>query len=256
MRKFLLIAGLLLLLCATASAQFYLIDRHAIEITVDRQGNAVVSDKFFIQFQNQQQLDDFRAKVTQIGVNIDAWLAYDDRIKPAIGAESDITVSKVSFVEEPSAYLEIRYSLNDTLMEKKSETSRVIGYGIKEKFFSGFLEGSLWVIPAGTTITVILPGGVEVLQPVEPDAATSGNTIMWSGYKYSNKLTLNYNEFKQIASFDLDKALQQVMESDLFWVIVAVLAVSALLGLWKRRAISEKIERYIVEHSDLRSEEE
>jgi len=246
----------LLLFACSAAGQPYAIDKHVIEINLDQIGNATINERFFIRFQDQNQLDEFRLKVKEIGVNVDTWKAYDSRIALSIGQESGITVRKVSFVEEPNPYLEINYATNEPLMEKKQETTRVIDYSVKTKFFNGFLDGSLWVIPAGMTITINLPSGAAVQQPIEPNAVVNGSSVTWDGSKSSNKLTLNYQMFKQITSFDLGKALQAIMQSDLFWIIIPVLAIACILAAWKRKAVGEKIENYIVAHSDMHGGEE
>ncbi len=256
LKRVVLIGLALLLLSVNASSQVYDIGLHTIEITLDEEGNAQINERFFLDFFDERQLLLFRDKVKEIGVSVEGWEAYDARMRPHIGQESDITASKVSFVENESDYLEITYSLTSPFMEKKSETSRVKEYAVKPKFFNNFLSGSLWVIPEDTTITINLPVGAELQQPIEPDAIVEGNRVTWSGYKNSNKLNLNYRIFKQIASFDFSQLLQQLMQSNQFWIVIVVaIAIGALL-FWNRRKISGKIENYIVEHSDFSREEE
>ncbi|MBN2067795.1 MAG: hypothetical protein JW744_04975 [Candidatus Diapherotrites archaeon] len=254
--KKLLIALIVLLFSANAASQFYLISNHTIEITLDEEGNAQVNERFFLDFQNEWQLSDFRDTVKEIGVSLDAWKEYDARLHPYIGQDNDISASKVSFIENSSNYLEISYSLTSSLMQKVKETSRVKEYSLKPKFFNNFLVGSLWVIPDDTTISINLPVGAELQPPVEPEAAINGSNVTWSGYKNSNKLTLNYRAFKQIASFDFGQAVRELMQSNLFWVVIVAAIVVCAILFWNRRNLGARVENYIVEHSDFSREEE
>jgi len=247
-----------LLLPAACSAQFYLLDSHTIEVNVDPVGNAQVTERYFLTFQNEQQLADFRQTVKEIGASLEGWRSYDSRIYPRIGQENDIVVSGISFIENANSpnFLEINYALKTPIMEKKSETSRVIDYSLRTKFFNDFVQGSLWVIPQGTSITLNIPKGAEIEGLVRPDATVEGNTITWNGYVFGNELALNYRLFKQIASFDLNLAISELINSEWFWMAAPIAALIALLVLAKRKSISSRIESYIVEHSDLSYEEE
>ncbi len=248
----------LLLFASLCSGQSYILDSHVIEINVDSMGNAQVRERYFLQFQNEQQLASFRQMVSEIGASVDGWRAYDSRIYPYIGQGSDIVVSGISFIENPDSldFLEMNYALKSPIMEKRNETSRAIDYGLKAKYFTNFVDGSLWVIPEGTSIIVKLLRGVEIEKPVKPDAAVEASTVVWTGYVFGNELELNYRLFKQIASLDLSQLIQELMQSDLFLIFVAVVVVISLGVLAKRKAITGRIENYIVEHSDFGSEEE
>jgi len=248
----------LLFVAPACLGQSYFLDSHVIEIDVDSVGNANVRERFFLQFQNEQQIASFRQVVSEIGASVDGWQAHDGRIFPHIGQRSEIAVSGISFIENTDSldFLEINYSLNSPIMEKRSETSRVIDYGLKPKYFANFVEGSLWVIPEGTSIIVNLPRGIEIDLPVKPDAAVEGHAVVWTGYVFGNKLELNYSLFKQIASLDLSRVLGELMQSGLFWILLIVAAVASVAVFAKRKAISGKIEAYLVEHSDFGGEEE
>ena len=76
-----------LLFLPAACAQFYVLEGHEIRLDVDEGGNAEVTEKYFMYFQNEQQLFDFKQDTAEIGVNIDGWNAYDSRIYPRIAWE-------------------------------------------------------------------------------------------------------------------------------------------------------------------------
>jgi hypothetical protein len=248
----------LLLLLSSASAQFYILDGHTVEIDVDSVGNAQISEKYFLRFQNEHQLADFRQAVSQIGVSLDGWREYDARIFPHIGLEKNLVVSGISFVEEETSldFLEITYSLKEPIMEKKRETSRVIDFSLKTKFFNEFKDGPVWVIPEGTLISVQLPRGIEINGTAKPDALVEGTKVAWEGYATGNELFLEYSLFKQIASFDLSQLVAELMQSDLFLIVVVATAVVLGILFLKRKKISGKLEGYVISHSDLGGGEE
>jgi len=247
-----------LLLSGLCSAQFYLMDSQVVEITVGTAGETQVTERYFLQFQNEEQLSDFRQSVAEIGTDLDGWKAYDSRIFPRIGQEQEIVVSGISFVENMLEldFLEISYALKNPIVEKKTETSRVIEYGLSTRFFNEFVDGSLWVIPEGTSIIVHLPKGIEIEEPVRPEATVEGTTVVWTGYVFGNELSLNYRLFKQISSFDFNQLLQEILQSDVFWLAAAAIIVISVAVFLKRKSISARIESYIISHSDLAEEGE
>lgn len=257
-KKIVPLIGFLLIFAGFANAQFYILNSNSIQINVDSAGNAQIRERYFIQFQNEQQLAEFRTKVSEIGVSVDDWKTYDTRIYPRIGRKEDYIVNGISFTENEGSldFLEINYALKTPIMEKKNETSRIIDYSLKTKFLNEFIDGTLWAIPRGTSITIQFPLGVEIQGPVKPDAVVENNYVRWTGYVFGNELELNARYFKQIASFDLEEALQEIIKSDLFMILIAAIAIISAVIIAKRQAIAQKIENYLIEHSDLGSEED
>jgi len=201
-------------------------------------------------------LQEFRQKNAEIGISLDAWKAFDSRIFPHIGNENELNRAEVGFVENNSKYLEIKYSLSQPVAEKKVETSRIIEFSLLSKFFGQFLQGGVFVIPEGTSISVQLPNFSEIEAPIKPEAAASANTVTWQGYKSSNVLQLNYHIVKQIASINLSQSIASLVGSPLFIVFVIIAIIIIAIVLRKRKTISEKIENYIVENSKLGGKEE
>mgnify|MGYP005653370243 CR=1 FL=1 len=119
--------------------------------------------------------------------------------------------------------------------------------------FRFFESGALWVIPEGITLIITVPEDVELKPPV-PEAVVTGKTITWKGFKSSNSLEIRYTEFKQIApSFELSQFFQMLLGSEEGIIILGITVVCIVALYWKRESISDKIENYIVEHSDLGS---
>ena len=59
-KKIIVLVGFLILFANLTNAQFYILDSHSIQINVDSVGNAQIRERYFIQFQNEQQLAEFR----------------------------------------------------------------------------------------------------------------------------------------------------------------------------------------------------
>ena len=100
-KKFLI--PLFLLLCfALVNAQAYNITTNSIELKVDEQGYAEVTEKLFLSFPNDYHLQLFRAEIEKIGVDLDAWREFDAEFSPSIGTGETVLVSDISFVEAES----------------------------------------------------------------------------------------------------------------------------------------------------------
>lgn len=257
MLKIILIAAAFFFILGNVGAQQYSILGHTVEITVDNSGYGDISEKFALSFPNETQLENFKTKSQELGVDLANWEAFDSRIFAHIGrGKFTIKSSTVSF-DDKSKFLDIHYTLTDPIMEKTDETSRVITYRLKTNAFTTFDVGNFWEIPANTVIRFELPNSVEVAQPVSPAAAVTNNVVVWEGYKISNDLKLQYNFFKEIApSFDLSAFILNLTSTSFFMPLMAVILVALGVVYWKRATLSEKIENYIVRHSEIKTKEE
>ena len=255
MARRIILACIALMMLAPAYADMYSIMNHRIEIEIDEEGYANVTEKFFLSFPTDFQLRDFRARVEENGVRLANWKSFDAKFHTYIGDESLLGRSEVGFVENSSKYLEMKYDLTEPIMSSRGVASRITEFELRNKFFSQFIREQLWVFPEGTIIIMNMPLGAEIKE-VEPEANVSGNSISWQGYKSKNRLVLKYWLTQQIGSFDVNAVLQQLMRSGLFWVVVVAIIVIAGALYWKRKIISSKIESYVVEHSDFGGKEE
>ena len=250
-------ALLFLVLCfGLASAQVYQITTHTIQIEIDELGEAEIIEKFFLSFPNDFHLQSFREETQKLGVDLVAWQQFNPSFKPSIGSVNEAEVSDIGFFETESKYLEIQYTLNEPIVNKVRETTRMVEFSLNSKFFNDFIEGSLWVIPSNLTIIVDAPPQAEIQTPVKPEANITGNRVVWTGYKSTNVLELRFVIFKQIASLNLNEIVEAVMDSDIFPLVIVVAVLAVIAFFWKRKPISARIEGYIIQHSDLSNMEE
>ncbi len=255
-KRIALVFAILLVLSSLASAQVYQITTKSIEIAVDEDGGAQITEKFFLSFPDAYQVQLFREEIVDIGVDLWGWQQLNDEFKPTLGKEQDQVVSDIGFVENDFKYLEIKYTLKEPLMAKQSETSRRAEFALNEKFFSGFLDGSLWVLPTNVSIIIDLPLQAELTNDIKPEANVSGNRIVWTGYKSTNVLSLKYTLWKQISTVTLNELAAGIAQSELFTPLLGVSVVILLAIVWKRKAIAGKIESYLVENSEFAEAEE
>jgi len=245
----------LVLLAPGAIAQRYDITWHSIDIKIDAKGFAMVTERFFLQFPNDFQLSLFREESEKNGVSLFAWKSFDDRIHTYIGEEKELDNAQVGFVENSEKYLEITYGLKNPITHATAETTRRTEFRLKENFFRQFLLGELFIIPDNAVIRLELPSQAEIQGKVKPEAKVEGGIITMQGYKSSNVLEVRYRVWKQIASFDLQQAMQGFLTSELMLLLAAVAFALAILAYAKRREISQRIENYIVEHSEIKPKE-
>ncbi len=242
-----------LLLFSSASA--YFIDRHIIQVNVAGDGSAKVSEKFFLVFRNAVDLTNFRGKALENGPSIDAWNAFDNNITTHIDSIKGGT-GRVLFEEKQSErFVSLEYESSEQFMVKKSETSREILWEINQDVFKSFESASIYVIPSNTDISIVLPKNALVKGDIVPTGVVSGNIVSWSGpINVSGKLVLDYSTEKQIApGIGISKALQEIVASGTMPIIAIAVVIALAVVYQQRKNISKKIEKYVIEHSEIES---
>jgi len=256
MRAIVAITAVFLLLALLSSgASAYFIDRHLVQINIADDGTAKVNEKFFIVFRNASDLTTFRAKALQNGPSLESWGAFDGNFTAHIDSIKGGT-GRVTFEEtQAEKFVSIEYETSDQVMEKKSETSRNIDWQANQDVFKSFESGSIYVIPGNTDISIVLPKNAQIQGDVVPTAVVSGNIVSWSGkINVSGNLVLDYSTEKQIATgIGISKMLQDLLAGGAM-PIVAIAIIAALLVVYQqRKKISRKIEKYVIEHSQIES---
>ncbi len=242
-----------LLLFSGASA--YFIDRHLIQADIADDGSAKVSEKFFLVFRNAVDLTNFRNKALENGPSIDAWSAFDGNIATHIDSIKGGT-GRVLFEEKQSErFVSLEYETSEQFMKKKSETSRKILWEINQNVFRSFESASIYVIPNNTDISILLPKNALIEGDIVPTGVVSGNIVSWSGpINVSGKLVLDYSTEKQIApGIGISKALQEIVANGTMPIIAIVIVIVLAIVYQQRKAISKKIEKYVVDHSQIES---
>ena len=256
-----------LLLFASAGALSYDITSHEINVEADKEGMAVVSEKYFVVFGSSGEAGEFASTKNDIGFDLAKWEQFDSRFSINFGSRTWIDDLKVELVEEPSGellyYLEFRYSF-DSPAFNKSETGRKVVYMINRTFLNPLVERNSFIIPAGTTLAFTLPpqsepeGGLLNNQNVRVEQGQS-KTVVIPGSFSSNAFDFGYSFFKpispgfSIAALVKDFSENTTRESQL--VLAFVVGITLLTLYAGRRRIEGKVTRFIIRNSDLSTDE-
>lgn len=236
----------------------YRISKVLIQIDVKDGGTAKVVETYTVDFRNAADLANFRNAVQKNGSSLETWRVYDSNITTHIDSVKGGTGRVIFEEKEAEKLVSLEYETLDAFMLKKSETSRKIEWGINSAVFGSFEAGSVYAIPNNTDISIVLPKkAVLEIESMIPNADIIGNSINWRGpINVSGKLVLNYSTEKQIGpTIGISSAMQDFVSSDAAPTVAAAIVAVCALAYWKRKAISKKIENYVVDHSKIEAKQ-
>lgn len=257
---------LLALMAMTGFVQAASITQHAIQVNVDFQGFGQVTEKFVFLFDSERELVEFRSQAQKLGANLDAWRSYDATITNYVGSIQPGT-GRIGYEEkEGDRQVKLEYQTQIPLFTK-IETGRQTEFRIDSSAFESFRKGSVYVIPSNTKIVFNFPKQAtiqleslkpEIEDPNERQQAQTEKRIFWAGHRsISGNLGLVFSMEKQIApATSLMQSLKTMIENRQAYGLTAVLLVLASLAYFKRKSIQEKIENYLVQHSEIEHSKE
>jgi hypothetical protein len=245
------LAGLLILLLNSVNA--YTLEKQGISISIDREGIASIKEKYFLSFENNVALDSFKKTVKDNGPNFVAWKIFDERIFPhVIGPEDELLQKSVSFDEETGS-LEINYILT-TKIVRLGEQARTTVFSLIQNRFNYFVQGASVIIPKNTAISIKIPDNATLLSAL-PVPSSKDHEIVWNGFLSSNQFELTYEIKKPIApEISLSDLVESIFSREESFFILVVVAAVIILLYWKKDAISDRIEGYIIKHSEIKPE--
>lgn len=258
-KLFLTLIILLFLITNSFAAISYGVWLHNIDIDINPDGEAEISEKFYLFFNSENDRLAFRELRNEFGSNFTQWEEFNSRFKTTIGGEKAVN-KKINYSEGEDNFLQITYSLVDPLMALGKETSLISEYSIKANYLNNLYESGLWVIPENTRISIILPAGAETRETVKPQAtildySTNRKQILWEGYKSSNELNLKYFIWKKIDPiFDLNKIANFIFKTQEGLILLVILVLIIVILVWKRKTISSKIEDFVEANTILTEE--
>ncbi len=228
MRKACLLLAFLLLLASCYALRYSLGD-HYITVDIDEKGYASVTERYYLAFKTQQDIEEFAQKKTELGTNIDEWSKFNPAFGIHIGSKEKLKSLTISLTTANS-----------------------------------FIEGTDYVVPEHTFLTFILPAESTVLEEGELfNYATVEKGIRpkvrLRGFLAIGNFNLRYIYWKGIApqisiSFML-KEFVEGSDSKVLLVIFGVLFVAGLFVYFNRKKINEKITNFIVSHTEFSEEE-
>jgi len=252
MKKILLLL-LFLFILSFSFASTHVITFHTINIEVDAEGFAQITERYYLYFPTTEDKVAFRETSTALGYDPVNWTNFDPKFTTTIGA-NNLTHGVISYTEGESNFLEIKYGLTDPIMEKVQETNMVIEFSMKASYFNKLFEPPFWVIPDKTDIILELPPGASVKNSVEPKAnvSMSGTKqfVVWNGYKSGGELNVHYVLWKKSDPVVDINALSNFLFKTSEGIITIIIGLIILLLLiWKRKKISNKIESFVENHT-------
>lgn len=223
---------------------------HRIDIDVDSGGESEISEKFHIFFTDELAKREFRQLSSNFGTDLTRWEEFNPRFRSNIGGERAVN-KRVNYSEGDDSYLEIEYSLAEPLMARGKETSLIKEFSIKANYLNSFYDLGLWVIPENTRLSIILPAGAEIKDPLRPQGTivnygSNRRMITWQGYISSNELNFQYYNWKKIDPIiDLNRVNQFLFRTSEGLTIIGTLILIIVAIIWKRKSIAEKIENFV-----------
>ncbi|MCR4335689.1 MAG: hypothetical protein NUV57_04080 [archaeon] len=253
MKRIILILALLFLSLSVNAVE---INQLTINIAVDNQGFANIVENYDLQFISPFEEADFANKTIENSSSLQAWQADYDFFYPRF-AQNITEISptppiKISFNNEANR-LTFEYSLRERFATLTSEEQRSDFFIINNKQLAIFLDTSIIVIPENNTVRINIPQNSEIDTSKLPEkAVVSGNTIILSGIR-SNSISIEYRVMKPIAptSGELIQGL-----SGIYVILAPILIVLLVFAYIKRNELEEKIETYLVKHSEMKTRKE
>ncbi|MFH1256919.1 MAG: hypothetical protein V1494_06545 [Candidatus Diapherotrites archaeon] len=252
----LVLAVFFVLLSAGVSA--IKVSNHLIEINVDRDGFAHVIENYELVF-NALEADEFMQAAQENSSSLLAWQADYNWFFPRLGETNGLNVVKASYVtfDEKNNTLTLDYFIQDQIARIQKDAPRATMWFIADEQLSAFENQGVISIPEATRIVFNLPSGAEVAkESLTPKATVFGNSIVLSGVT-TNYINITYSIAKPIAPTVNAFALLKDFFSEPQNIILPALIVIIVVALvfWKREKLREKIEGYVIEHSDLEATE-
>lgn len=245
MKKILILAFLILSIsCVNAIS----VSNHTLDVSIGKDGEASILEIYDLRFLAGEFNEFKEKKDSELGVSLLAWKAEYRWFFPHFAETTEISgKAQISFDESTSA-LFLDYSVREPLAEIDKETPRAQFWKIKDSFWKNFQQERAVVVPEDVEIIIRLPSSSELLtEGLPPQAKVEGSTVTLSGIS-TNNITIEYKLVKPLASA---AGLQNIITETNIMTAIAILLLASLVLYWKREPISQKVEDYVVEHSEI-----
>ncbi|MEK6958247.1 MAG: hypothetical protein AABW99_04705 [archaeon] len=247
MKKLFLLALMLGFIAANASAVS--VELLNISISVNNEGYAGITENYFLKFTSPFEEDDFKQKAVGNSSSLLSWEASYNFFYPrfAESAGNELDTSSIIY-DEGSKTLTLKYALKKTFAALLREEQRANFFRINDRQFASFNEGGTIVIPEGTNIQLTLPTNSELQSDPPENAIVNGNQIILRGIQ-TNALTIDYKALKPIASNPFEIFTDN---SGIYFILLPVLIIVAIFAYIKREEVEQRIEDYLVKHSEIK----
>jgi hypothetical protein len=229
---------------------------HGIDITIAENGSARVEEQYFFTFFAGQD-EQFEIDFEQNTPSLFEWKSDYPFIHPYVGSESQ--TENIEFLlnrtanQEPTLTLSYDYPIGLTQTIKVGSEGRSTRWKLADIALVQFIAGGNINIPTNTQIRIHFPNTAVVDTKLLPPGITlTGNTMTITNFQ-SNSLPIEYTVLTPIADpIDAGKIFDNAVKSPFFAFFIAIIAAIGLYIALNRDELSEKVENYVIEHSEFR----
>ena len=225
-----------------------------IAMDIDKDGAAHVVETYKIRFENREEIELFKQEAKENGSSLISWKIDEPWFFPHFGDERSISRSFV-FFDEGLNQISLDYFITGQLATLVEDASRETKWKISDRQLKFFSKGGLLVVPENVTIQINLPTGALIAQEqLSSKVKLEGTTALISGIS-TNYVNLQYSIPKPIAPLNIFRVFGELLGAHLF-LVAALLLLGIVVVVYKREKIVQRIENYIIEHSEIESKAE
>lgn len=232
------------------------ISYHSIDVYLENDGSANIQEQFFFNFfagETEQLEKDFQENTPSLA----EWKRDYSFVHPYIGIENRVEglefLLKKTVSNQPTLQLSYKYSQLSQKIATENQGRSTI-WKLSESTLLNFISAGSIIIDERTQIKIHLPtNSVLDKRPLPNGIADTGNIITLTNFQ-SNSLNVQYTILTPIADpIDSSKLISNFLESPLAVFLLAIIALIAAYVYINREGLSEKIENYVIEHSEFKT---
>ena len=255
-RKLLVVFAMLLI---AVNAWSVFVDHSYIKINVDSQGDATISENYWLIFESTEDEAAFEEAKERNQTSISSWNADYEWFFPKFGNiledEMKIKTSNIIFGETENK-LVLEYTIRTKFANLTREEARVSIWKIPDTVFYKYLSGGTYTIPATTRIDIIVPENAEIKKEILGSSLQATKNSVGLEGTSTKEINIEYEIKKPISTSVEEFTLLELLGNETIIMIVTGLTIIlVVLTLWKGKEINNRIENYIVDHTKLEKEE-
>jgi hypothetical protein len=228
----------------------------SIDIFINEDGSATIREQYFFNFfagEASQFVRDFEENTPSLL----EWKADYPFIQPHIGNESQ--TENIEFVlsttveGQPSLTLSYKYPegiVNELVSENPGRST---SWKLSDVVLVQFINSGSILIDDATQIKIHLPpNSVIDKEALGEEISIADNVITLTNFQ-SNALNVKYSILLPIANpIDTSRFLEDFINSPLFVALLVLLGLVLAYGMLNKKKITDRIEEYVVRHSELK----
>jgi len=266
--KWIVLVLLLFFSCSVYSLSYNLTS-HEVNVKLDKEGNAEVTEKYFVSFPSKGDATEFARLKNEISFDMVRWEQFNPKIKIHFGENSFVKDLQINLADEPTGELLYRFELKYNFKRPaftRSESGRKVYYTMNKIFIKGLIINNSFVIDEGTTFVFTLPPQSEpegdMLENPTVSVQNTGSvkSVIVPGSFSSNKIDFGYSYLKQITpSLSIAKLVKNFSDNAPRETQLAIAFVAGFLIIMiytLRSPIENRLAGFVVKNTDFSGLEE